>query len=252
MLQKIIMVANFFICFSCVNNKKNENIVRIKDSNGIISEGKLFADSLFNGRVKYFDSLNNYLGYSTFKYGIKEGVEVAYLKNGNLSDSSFYHNDKQNGFGYKYNGNGKLLYKTYYLNGRPFGHLFEYDTLGNISHYYFINFERKIIFESFKKDSVEYQKGELIQANLYSEINGDRQTDYLFLYLLSFPYGQSHYEIAVLDSNNKIISSKRIISTECYYEQAIPSLPNGLKYAIVLHTYNFFKKKDDLKIKIIE
>jgi hypothetical protein len=251
MLQRIIIITTCFICFSCTN-KKNENVVRIKDPKGIISEGKLFADSLFNGKVKYYDSLDNYLGYSTFKYGIKEGVEVGYFNNGNVSDSSFYHDDMQNGFAYKYNRSGKLLFKTYYLNGRPFGHLLEYDSLGNVSHYYFINFERKIIFESYKKDSVEYQKGELIQANLYSESNGDHQADYLFLYLFSSPYNQSHYEVAILDSNNKIISSKKIISTQCYYQQAIPNLPNGLKYAIVLHTYNSLKKKDDLKIKIIE
>lgn len=48
------------------------------------------------------------------------------------------------------------------------------------------------------------------------------------------------------------MSSREINSTQCYYEQAIPNLVNGLKYGIVLHTYNSLKKRDDLKIKIIE
>jgi len=251
MSQKFLFIINLFFLFSC-SNKNHEKFVRIKDSKGIVLKGKVFADSLFDGKVKYYDILNNYLGYSTYKYGKKEGVEVSYFKNGKISDSSFYHNNMRNGFGFKYNENGKLSYKSYYLNDRPFGHLYEYDTMGNVTHYYFINFERKIIFETFKEDSIEYCKGEQIQANVFSESTSNNQIDHLFLYLFSSPFSKRHYEVAILDSNNKILLSKKIISSGCYYEQPIPDLPNGNKYAIILRTYNPYKKRDDLGIKIIE
>ncbi|MDP4284776.1 MAG: hypothetical protein Q8891_10145 [Bacteroidota bacterium] len=227
-------------------------IIRLKGPDGIISEGKYFEDSLFDGKVKYFDSLNEYLGYSTYRYGVKDGPEVSYFKNGKISDSSFYHDDLRNGFAYRYNKNGTLVYKSYYINDRPFGHLYEYDSLGRITHYYFINFERKIIFETFKKDTVDYAKGEEIQGNTYSEDAGQGDDDFLFLYLFANPFLKSHYEIGIVDSSKKIISSKLIYSKDCYYEQELKILPNGEKYAIILHTYNPYKKKDDLKIRIIE
>jgi len=243
----IFLSLIFFSILSCTN--KNGN-VRIKKSNNIIYEGKLFADSLFDGKVKYYDSSGKYFGYSTFIYGKKEGIEVAYFKNGKVSDSSFYHNDMQNGFAYKFDENGHLLYKSYYLNDVPFGHLFEYDSNKNIIHYYFINFEHQIIFELFKVNGEEYRKGDEIQMYLFSK--DPSKNNFLFLYLFASPFTPRHYEIGILDSNKKIISSKSIISPDCYYEQELVPLPKGYKYAVILHTYNSFKKRDDITFEVVE
>jgi antitoxin component YwqK of YwqJK toxin-antitoxin module len=246
---KILFSIIFFLLFSCGMKNENRN-VRIKKSDNVIYEGKLLADSLLDGKVKDYDSSGNYFGYSTFRYGKKEGVEVRYFKNGRVSDSSFYHNDMQNGFAYKFDENGYLLYKSSYLNGVPFGHLFEYDSIGNIIHYYFINFEHQVIFELYKVNGEEYRKGDEIQMNLFSEYPS--KNNFLFLYLFASPFTPRHYEIGILDSNKKIVSSKKIISSECYYEQELIPLPKGYKYAVILHTYNSFKKRDDIAIEIVE
>lgn len=230
---------------------KNDNkSVKIKKSDNVIYEGKLIADSLLNGKVKDYDSSDNYFGYSTFKYGKKEGTEVLYFKNGRISDSSIYHNDLQNGFAYKFRENGSLLYKSYYLNGIPIGHVFEYDSIGKVTHYYFLNFEHQIIFELYKVNGDEYRKGEEIQMNLFSQYPS--KNNFLFLYLFASPFTLRHYEMGILDSSNKIVSSKKIVSSECYYEQELKSLPRGYKYAVILHTYNSYKKRDDIAIEIVQ
>src|ERR1017187_49829 len=246
---RILFYIIFLLVFSCKIKNNNKN-VKITKTDKVTYEGKLIADSLFDGLVKDYDSSGNYFGYSTFKYGIKEGVEVRYFKNGRISDSSFYHNDMRNGFAYKSNDNGNLLYKSYYLNDIPIGHLFEYDSFGNITHYSFLNFEHQIIFELFKINGIEYRKGEEIQFNLFSEYPSKNK--FLFLYLFASPFTPRHYEIGIIDSGNKIISSKRIVSSECYYEQELTTLSKGYKYAVILHTYNSFKKRDDIAIEIIQ
>lgn len=250
MTRKILLIVYIGIVSSC-SLKSQHNIVKIKGSDGIISVGRFFADSLFDGKVKYYDSLNHYLGYSTYEYGKKDGPEVSYFKDGRISDSSINHDDMRNGFAYKFNEKGLITYKSYYLNDRPFGHAYVYDSIGEITHYYFIDFEQKLIFEAFKVDSTAYAKGDDIQLNIYSQYSGENKTDFLFIYLFNPPYNKSHYEIGILDSTNKIISSKRIDSGNGYYESELEKLPHGEKYAIILHTYNPYKKRDDLQIKII-
>lgn len=242
----------FFCCFllSCNLRKPSQRLI-IKNVDGINFKGEIDCDSLFNGVVKYYDSSNTYLGYGTYKHGYSEGVAVNYFKNGRIYDSSFFRNNMRNGFAYQFYNNGILEYKVFYLNDRPFGHMFEYDKSGNVQEYHFVNFEGKIIFENFMKDSVEYWKGEQIQANIYSEAK-DTSNDYLFLYLFASPFVDRHYEIGILDSANKIVSSKPILSKKCFYEQKLTRLPMEEKYAVILHSYNKFKKRDDLKIRIIE
>lgn len=251
MTVKYLFIINLLFLTSCMNEDLQKT-TRIKGENGIISEGKVFRDSLFDGQVKYYDTLNNYLGYSTFKYGIKEGIEVWYFNNGKVSDSLLYHNNMKNGFASNYNEKGIIKYKSHYLNDRPFGPIYEYDSIGKISHYYFTNFERKIIFESVKKDSIEFHRGEMIQANIYTSFDGVKEKEFIFLYLFSSPFITSHYEIGILNSEKEILSSNRILSQDCYYEQELKDLPNGNKYAIILHTYNPLNQKDDLGIRVIE
>jgi antitoxin component YwqK of YwqJK toxin-antitoxin module len=245
------LIASLSVLSSCINEPENKTM-RIKNEDGSYSEGKVFADSLFDGKVKYYDTLNNYLGYAIYKYGYKEGPEVRLSKSGKVTDSTIFRNGFQNGFAFKFEEGGKLRFKSYYLNGRPFGHVYSYDSSGVLSDYYFINFEGKMILEYFKKDTVEYRKGDQIQANIIDETDGEKTSQHLFLYLFASPFTPRHYEIGILDSTRKIILSDPIISDQCFYQQELPDLSGGEKYAIILHTYNSHKKRDDLIVRPIE
>lgn len=248
-VAKVLVHINHF--FSCCTEIPQKELVT-KTSDGIVIKGKVIADSLYNGRIEYYDSLNQYPGYSNYKFGLKDGVEVSYYLNGKISDSSFYRNGMRNGFAYNFQKTGKLSDKGFYLNGRSFGPAYEYDDNGNIKYFSFVNFERKLIFQSKKIDSVIYNKDEFINANIYGTSKGGDEIDVLFLYLVLSPFIKSHYELAILNNKKKIISSKRILSNTYYIEQELPDLPEGNKYAVVLYTYNPFKDKDDLIIRIIE
>jgi antitoxin component YwqK of YwqJK toxin-antitoxin module len=224
--------------------------VRIKRPDQLIYVGNIVLDSLFDGEVKYYDSSGIYLGHASYNCGYKEGVEVNYYKNGMIRDSSFYHNDLQNGFVYQFDRNGTLQYKVYYMNDLPIGHVYEFDQKGDVTRYYFVNFEHKIIYELYKINGEDYREGDGIQMSIFSK--GSSKNNFLFLYLFASPFTPQHYEFGVLDSNNKVMTTRKIVSEECYYEQELLPLPKGYKYAVILHRYNPFKKRDDIVIQTTE
>ena len=51
---------------SCLNH--HDKVIRKKGSDGEIFEGMAINDSIFNGIVKLYDTNNNYLGYTNYKY----------------------------------------------------------------------------------------------------------------------------------------------------------------------------------------
>lgn len=214
--------------------------------------GKILKDSIFDGIVKYFDKENRNLGFSTFKYGLKNGPSVNYFQSGNKSDSINFKNGLEDGYAYKYDSLGRLLYETYYFNGLAVGGVTEF-TQGKIREYYFMNFERRLIY-SIKalSDSTYEEKGKEINAFMYSRSEGTGNKNILFVYLIKPPYVKTHFEIAIFDKNRKILSSKEINSQIFFYEQIVEDLADGNKYGIIFYKYNRYKNKDDLVIRLIE
>ncbi len=247
--MKIYLCSIIFFVLSC-GGKTSTNDSRIKEVGNLNFKGKVVMDSLFDGMVKCYDLDGNYRGYSFYKCGLKEGPQIQYYKNGKIADSLLFHHNMQDGFSYQFNESGILAYKSYYLNGLPIGHIYEYDSNGNIIHYSFVNFEHKIIYELYRVNGEEYREGDEIQMNLFSE--NSSKNDFLFLYLFDSPFTPRHYEIGILDSTNRILSSETIAQSGCYYERELPHLQNGHKYAVILHRYNSLKKRDNLVIKIAE
>lgn len=237
---------------SCKNFEKNK-LIRINDEDGSYMEGEVIKDSIFHGVVKHFDNENNNIGYSNFKYGLKNGPSLAYFKSGIISDSVNYINGLENGFGYKYDSTGRLNFKSFYYHGMPIGHVFNYDEYGNVKEYHFNNFEKKRIYSiKILSDSTFQENGEEINASIYSRYEHGKLEYVVFLYLLNPPFYKNYYEIAVFNKNKKVIFSNRIETNQCFYEQVIEELPNGNSYGIVMHKFNSYKQKDDLVIRLIQ
>lgn len=237
---------------SCINSEKNK-VLTILNEDSSYQKGAVFKDSIFHGIVKYYDKENKNTGYANFKYGIKNGPSVLYFKSGIISDSLNYVNGLENGFGFKYDSSGKLSFKSFYFQGLNVGHVISYDVNGKIKEYYFNSFEKKLLF-SIKQlsDSIFDQQGEEINALVYRSYEQREEKVTLFLYILNPPFYSNHYEIAIFDKNKKIISSKKIETNQCFYEQQIEQLPDGYTYGVVMHKFNSYKHKDDLVIKLIE
>jgi hypothetical protein len=218
---------------------------------GIVAKGEIFNDSLFDGVVKYYDSTDQYLGYATFKNGKKNGISVNYQR-GYIKDSSFYENNKRTGFGYVFNTNHKLDYKSFFYDDRPVGSTYNYDSSGNLSYYLFYSFEGDMIYAAKYNDTAVSEKGLVINAKTNRRtLDGNLKLG-VFLYLIHPPYAANHYEIAILDKKKRIVSSEVVKENSFFYETYLDTLPPGRSYAIVMHIYNKYKKRDDLMISEIE
>lgn len=250
--QFTFLAILIFFSSSCTKSEKNK-VLTVVNEDSSYQKGEVFKDSIFNGIVKYYDKEDKNTGYATFKYGIKTGPGVLYSKLGVISDSLNYVNGLENGFGFKYDSSGKLLFKSFYFQGLSVGHVISYDGAGKIKEYYFNSFERKLLY-SVKQlsDSLFEEQAEEINATTYRRYDQKEDKLMLFLYILNPPYHQNHYEIAIFDKNKKVISSKEIVTNECFYEQQLEELPNENTYGVILHKFNSYKHKDDLIIKLIQ
>jgi hypothetical protein len=233
---------------SCKTNKK---YLEIKQDDGELAKGAVINDSLFDGPVKYYDSLNNYLGFSIFKNGVENGLAVKY-ENGVISDSLFFENGTKNGRAYKFNSKGKLIYECFYYNDRMVGGTTECDSNGSPIHYYFVSFEGEDIFQVKYEDTTYWESGSPINAKVSNRLIDGKLKAQLFLYLFNPPSPPRHYEIAVLDSNRKIINSKKIDESNFFYETYLDTLPSTQSYAVVLHVFNKADKRNKLVISEIK
>lgn len=241
------------ISISACYQKSSSKYFSEHGADGIITQGQLMCDSLYHGKINYYDTVGIHLGYSIYYYGLKNGCEVSYYPDGNVRDSSFYQNGLRNGFAYNFETTGKLAFKGYYLNGRRFGPAYGFDENGTVNQFAFTNFEGKFVFQSEIEHSAIYNSGDEIQAFVYQKaLTSGKANDVLLLYLILSPFVRSHYELAILNDKREFISSKRIESEHYYYEQDLPDLPEGYRYAVVLHTYNASKGRDDLSVRVIE
>jgi len=248
----VFLAILIFFSSSCDKSEKNKVLTIVNDDYSY-QTGEVFKDSIFNGVVKYFDKEDKNTGYATYKFGIKNGPGVLYSKFGFISDSLNYFNGLENGFAFKYDSSGKLLFKSFYFQGLSVGHVISYNGDGKIKEYYFNSFERKLLY-SIKQlsDSIFEEKGEEINAITFRKYDQKEDKLMLFLYILNSPYYKNHFEIGIFDKNKKVISSKEIVTNECFYEQELERLPPEETYGVILHKFNSYKQRDDLIIKLIQ
>jgi antitoxin component YwqK of YwqJK toxin-antitoxin module len=243
-----------FALLGCNNSNKLKNVQIFK--NGELLKGYVISDSIFIGKVNHYDSSSNvYLGFSTYKSGVEEGDFVNYYIGENYSDSGSLEHGVINNYVYRKDSVGHLTYKSNFYNGKRIGGVIQYDSLKRVSNYYFFNFEGDIIYQCFKtqfNDSTFRDIGELVNVSLNELFVEGNKKMCLFLYILDHPYLKTSYELAVIDKGDKILQSKPINSKNCFYEAVLDTLPVDQNYAISLHTYNSFKKRDDLKIIALE
>jgi len=237
----LIVLLGFISC------KSKARYIELRDQGGGITKGTVLDDTAWQGVVKYYDSNNHYVGYNTYRNGIKNGTGVSY-SNGVIEDSILFENGKKNGYAYSFNRNGKLSNKSFFYDDRIVGSVVDYDSLGKPRHYYYYTFDGDIIFQIKYQDSAVYHLGGYINFKVHDWTLDGKPGKVLFLYLFDPPHTESHYEIARLDSSKKIISSSIIERASFFYESVLEDLPPGQSYAVVFHMYNKDKGHDELII----
>lgn len=251
--RKVICLINIAIILTGCNKPKSINNLTIIKENGYTFIGKCDKDSLFEGKVLIFDSLNNNIGYSTYLNGIKNGSELLYHKQNIKSDSINYYYGYKDGFAYKYDSLGNLQFRVQYYRGIPYGSTTVYNKSGAITDYYFSNLDGKSLYRIKPlNDSVYKESGKVINFQI-SPINTDGKNKLLLsLYLLDNPFFKTHYAIGVLDEHNNIIKSESIVSKVSFIQMELNPLSSNEKYAIIYYHFNSAKGRDDMIIHFIE
>lgn len=247
-MKILCLIVSITVFIACNQYPKTLDLVTGKNE---LARGVVFKDSLFHGIVRYYDTLDNYVGFTTFKYGVEDGPATIYRKN-IITDSVNFKKGFKNGFGFKYDSHGNLVFKSYFYNDRNVGSAYEYDAKGKVKLYYFVNFEGETIYQMKFEDTSAYVKGSPINAKVYDRIVNGKTKTFLFLYLVTPPDSKSHFEIAVLDSTKKIIISNPVKSTNFYFETELDTIMEGQSHAIVFHRFNKYKRRDDLEISEIK
>lgn len=230
---------------SCNSNDKT---IHLQD--GTVAKGKMVRDSKLDGHVQLFDNSGNYIGYRIYKNGLSNGPSVTRRTN-MTRDSVNYTNGFKHGYVFRLDKSNRIVHKSYYYFDKPVGDTYIYDSTGEIRNYYFYDFSGNIIYQRKYTDTGKYESGNLINIFSADRIVNDSLRTVIFLYTIYPPDEKIHYEVAVLDSINNIKKSEPI-SGEFYAERYLDPISKPNRYAIVVHSFNPVKNKDDIIIQPIE
>lgn len=234
----------------CACNSHNKIRKIYTKSEGIYEVGRCISDSIFNGVVNIYDTNNIHIGYSNYKFGLRNGLYVNLYPNGFVKDSLFFLNGLKNGEWYSFYISGVLREKENYYNNERLGEIVSYDSTGNIKSYGFLNFEGKFIYSLKYLGNDTLETAELpIYSTDTIQLNKDKKI-HLFLYLIYPPAYKVRYEIADF-FDNKITQNEKIISNKPFYEVNLDMPKQGHNWAVVVYIFNTSKGKDDVEINVI-
>ena len=116
MKKYFLIILTIIIVSSCKNSTKT-----IKLNDNLFAKGKDISDSIFNGEVKYYDSMDRLLYKTNFINNKLDGSSILYNTKGTVIDSIFYVNGFANGFHYQFDDEGNLTYLDYSYFGLGVG-----------------------------------------------------------------------------------------------------------------------------------
>lgn len=243
--MRILLAMGIALIASC---NTGDSTIQLPD--GAVGKGKILNDSILDGFIKLFDSSGKFFGYRTYKNGLPNGPSVT-NRNDKTRDSVNYTNGFKSGYVYRLDNSNRVLHKSYCYFDKSVGNTYVYDSIGKIMNYYFYDFSGNILYQRKFTDTGNYESGNLINIYSADRIVNDSPKTVIFVYTIYPPNEKTHYEIAVLDSKNNITKTERITS-DFYFETYVNPLPKPYRYAVVVHSFNPAKNKDDIIVQPIE
>ncbi len=184
-------------------------------NNGNRAKGKISADSVFDGVIKFYDvSTNKLIEESKYDRGVQNGSDVSYYQNGVIAVKCSYKDGKQDGYSYIYNDKGKLISQNYFYYGIRMGNNAEYSDTG-VKKYWFHSLDYGILLY-LDYDSIKGRKLSDFQTTFffyhvkeYYILNKTdspiKKTEY-FLYTPNPPKFDFKYDLVLVDSTRKVLS----------------------------------------------
>lgn len=179
-------------------------------------EGDISSDTIYNGRIRFYDTATNKLVIdANYRKGKLEGKSIQYYLNGKIKNVEYYNNNKILGTATFYDSSGKLASKQDYYYGIKVGSDIAYKN-DTVSEYYFSSLDGNDLF-SIRYDTITNKGIYKINGNakfffhnnLVKGIatNGTTQEriEY-FIYLPNPPDFHFQYSLCIVDQKDNTLS----------------------------------------------
>lgn len=133
-LIKVLIIAAVItagFAFRLINTPEPGSTVYSNDKKLSRSEGKMYYNrKLFTGAVIELYGNGDVFKVTSYKKGVEEGIQTAFLENGKIMEKRFYENGHKEGTHTGWWENGNLRFEFHFMNGLYEGNQKEWDESG--------------------------------------------------------------------------------------------------------------------------
>mgnify|MGYP001285228123 CR=1 FL=1 len=210
-MKKLILGFKFsiltltIIFHSCSRERPKrlgEQLMRYQE--GFIS-GDVFIDkndTVFNGRVNFFDLKKKMIAIVEYTENIKNG-KIKRFSNGKIEQESSYFYDYENGMKVEYDSVGNVTQRYFVYFGRQVGPSTQYKE-GHPFHFIFSNFDKKILYKcEINNGKKNGERGSLTNFTTDFIYENGKKKLALYFYVIEPPYKKIEYLIYLIDEKLK-------------------------------------------------
>jgi antitoxin component YwqK of YwqJK toxin-antitoxin module len=239
---KLIYFSFLVLLFSCKDHK-----IRRIISDDLIAEGEISSDTIYNGKIKFYDTATNKLVIDeVYENGKLNGQRTDYYLNGKIKSIGYWSDDKELGTVSLFDSSGKMSSQENFYYGLQVGSEIEYKNQ-KVNEYYFYSFERKVLFY------IDYDS---ILNVPTKQINNDRFFFYridsvatistsdkrlkwnqYFIYLINPPDFHFQYSLCIINKNDSILHLEKKFNSENAWDTFIldsTKLNSGERFSLRL------------------
>jgi hypothetical protein len=198
---------------------QSRHIRSINLGNGVIAEGRIGADTVLDGAVKFYDIKSNQLiEEGNYVNGIKSGADIIYNRNGTIASKAEFADGKQNGYSFHFDTSGNLVQKSYNYYGLNVGASVNFIN-DSVKEFYFYGLDENVLMY-LNYDSIKGKKLGEIQPKLFffhdtyyqPYDDHDMSLKSFFVYTPDPPKFDFKYSLVLVDSSFKVLSVLNQIS----------------------------------------
>ncbi|MCG2617844.1 hypothetical protein LZZ85_26320 [Terrimonas sp. NA20] len=256
--MKIIVSLIFVIILTgCKDKSPQEKRLLVDDS--LLAVGQISDDTIYSGLVKFYDPRSSKILYScNYKDGKLDGIKTDFHENGEVYSRQMYHGGLPHGYVNFYDTAGQIYARQFFYYGLKSGPSINWKD-GQPTSFHFYSLDNRLLIDLDYSDLTEklisdvqqgfffYQTSEVITANWRDGTSAQKD---IFLYLPKPPKFDFKYSLVKIDSQYKVLSIIREISSNDIFEKISVPASDTASLAIrlivddAIHegTHTMFKK----------
>ncbi len=161
-MRGLYFVSIAYLLAAC----QHSHIRSVNLGDGVIAEGRISADTVLDGTIKFYDAKSNQLlEEGNYVNGVKSGMDIIYNRNETIASKSIFANGRQNGYSFHFDSSGKLVQKSYSYYGLNGGGSVNYYN-DSVKEFYFYDLDDNVLMY-LNYDSINGRRLGDIQRNLF-------------------------------------------------------------------------------------